>query len=206
MFHIRISRSAFVTGIGTQTCRYVTQRGDLYVKDTRRRVLQTICFCLHFCNTGRDPLDNVMDHPGTIQHGQYTGLDKTNELWLGRELCFLKVVSKAPLLTGEMRCTYHKRISCSICGIKKMRQFVSFQLYKVIGVDALDIENICDTMECIRLSWENHGEKKGTLYLQKYFNCAPYFRYVIGYMLSMAMKWWTSSTRRYRIRHVYQKR
>lgn len=50
-FHISISRSAFVAGIGIPTCMQVTLGGDVYVKDTGRRVMQMdIClqYLLHY--------------------------------------------------------------------------------------------------------------------------------------------------------------
>lgn len=65
-FHIRISRSDFVAGIGTPTCKYVTLGGQVYVADTGRMFMQRIFTCQNLYTKGPYRLDNIMIQTGTI--------------------------------------------------------------------------------------------------------------------------------------------
>lgn len=71
-FHIKISITAFVDGIGTPTCIYATFGGNLYLNETCRVAVKTIFACHNSENTGCARLDHAMIQMGTIQQGQST--------------------------------------------------------------------------------------------------------------------------------------
>lgn len=110
---------------------------------------------------------------GTLQNGQSTRQENSIYLWFGKAFYLSEVVSKNPLRPGSMRCTYQNSIACYIYDLEKLRQFVLVQMYKVIYTDALATDNAYDTIECIRLSWDKHGDREGCLANWKIFHFRP---------------------------------
>lgn len=155
LFNIEIRTCPLVADISISNANYVTFRGDVYVEETGRRVIQRLLFISQVYNIGRPLLDNVLMKTVKLQQEQSTRVINnisTIDIWLWNSIYFLKSVPEAFPRPVSMRFTYNTQIVSYICGKQTKWQFVLAQFYMLKGRDEFSSHNLDDTLDCILFS------------------------------------------------------
>lgn len=166
---ISFSRSAYVSGIRTPTGKHVTGDNEVEVPDTKDIYLQRVFAANNCYVSGKPRFETIVFQAGTTCRNGIT-YDKT---WFRKALGFIIVKHKHMLRPNRDAFMAHNKDKSAVCNVKVDEQFVFVQYYDILGEEDVPKHNVDETLECIRLKWEQHGEHKDGREKCKLFALCP---------------------------------
>ena len=165
---IKFPASAYVSGYIPPTLDAMTSDSNVFIKKSNFRMSQRIVAKRRFYQSTVPRLDSVMveghdEESSPTPHGHM-------RIWFAQGLAFMRI-QIGPECSSQ--CRDHRRIQCPVCNPQLEQELIFLQYYDVLSNEALKVDGIDKSLNCIRLRWQRTEGDFGKSTSGKQYGLSP---------------------------------